>query len=527
MTTDLLLSNGNVYTMDAVHPKAEAVAISGEKILAVGSSKELQGLVGPETRQIDLAGRVLLPGLIDAHLHFANFSIGLTRINLDGLHSLEEALKLISDHVNTLPPGAWLIGRGWNHNEWDPPKFPDKTVLDRIAPHNPIFLRRKDGHVIWVNSLALQFAHVTADSVDPPGGRIDRDERGEPVGILREKSQDLISQIIPQATQVDLQEAIKRGIHEAHRLGITSVHDCEGPMQFLAFENLLLRQELPLRVSMLIPSANLDEAIKVGLRSGFGNSRLRIGQVKIFADGTLGSSTALMLEPFEGQPGNYGIAVASKEEIAEIVRRALSAGFGTAIHAIGDRANRDMLDIYEEHQAVNQHYRCRIEHVQILHPDDIPRFARLGVIASMQPLHATSDMPVADKFWGKRARYSYAWRSLLKSGAALAFGSDCPVETLDPFTGIHAAVTRQRANGEPEGGWYPEERLSVAEAVYGYTMGAAYASGEEAIKGSITPGKLADLIVLSHDIFTIHPAKILETVVDSTIFDGEVVYERG
>jgi predicted amidohydrolase YtcJ len=279
---------------------------------------------------------------------------------------------------------------------------------------------------------------------------------------------------------------------------------------------------------MMIPQENLGKVISLGLKTGFGNDYLRLGDLKVFADGSLGSQTAEMSEPYHGQPGNFGISVLSRDELQDIMGRASEAGIACAVHAIGDAANRKVLDVFAQLRAngVGERLRHRIEHAQLLRPDDIPRLKELGIIASMQPIHATSDMMMADRYWGERARYSYAWRSLLDSGARLAFGSDCPVESLDPLMGIHAALTRQRASGEPEGGWYPQERISVAEAVHAYTLGAAYASGEEMAHGSISPGKLADLVVLSGDIFEIPPREILETKVVYTIFDGQIVYER-
>lgn len=524
---DLFLFNGNIYPCDPACPHAEAIGIHQGKIVAVGKTTDLRALVTAHTEQLDLRGGTVIPGLIDAHVHFISFSLSLQQVNLDGAPSLQDAVSRVAARIQETPPGRWILGRGWNQNAWPEPIYPTKEALDRIAPHHPVCLRRKDGHLLWVNSLVLQKAGITRNTPDPEGGKIDRDQQGEPTGILRENAMDLVFKIIERPGHDEMLSATRLGLQEANRLGITGIHNCEGPAEFRVFQDLIAADSLSLRVWMMIPSRYLEEAIALGIRTGFGNEMLRVGQVKIFADGTLGSQTALMIEPFEGQAGNRGIAVKPKEEIREMVYKALAAGLGTAIHAIGDQANRDLLDIYEGYDKPEQRPRCRIEHVQILHPHDIPRLAKLGVIASMQPIHCTSDMYVADKFWGKRARYSYAWKSLLSAGAILAFGSDCPVETIDPLAGIHAAVTRQRANGEPEGGWYPEERLTVEEAVKAYTWGAAYAAGEEDIRGSITPGKLADLVVLSQDIFRIPPAEILNTKVEYTIVHGKVVYQRG
>ncbi|MFQ6014960.1 MAG: amidohydrolase [Anaerolineae bacterium] len=534
MRINLILRNGKVHTMDRGKPLAQAVAMAEGKIVAVGDDKEIEKeigierLSGPETDVIDLQGKTVIPGFTDAHVHFGDYALSLDRANLDGAKSLEEALARVEVKIEELEPGHWVQGWGWNHNDWIVPEFPTKKHLDRIAPHHPVALHRKDGHSVWVNSLALERAGISADTPDPAGGQIDRDpQTGEPTGILRERAMELVEDVIPRPTERHLQQALKEAMAKAHELGVTAVHNMEGADVFAALQALHGRGELKLRFCVSVPSDDLDEAIKLGLRTGFGDDWLRIGCVKMFADGSLGSQTALMLEPFEGQPDNLGIVVNSKEEIKDWVHRALKAGLATAIHAIGDRANREVLDVYEEELRPESGLRCRIEHVQLLHSDDIPRFAKLGVIASMQPIHATSDMLAADKFWGKRSKGGYAWRSLLDSGARLAFGSDCPVEPLDPLLGVHAAVTRRRADGTPPGGWYPEQRITVDEAVYGFTMGAAYASGEEASKGSITVGKVADLVVLSQDIFTVDPMEILNTRVDYTIFAGEVVYDRG
>jgi len=380
---------------------------------------------------------------------------------------------------------------------------------------------------MWVNSLALERARIDEGTPDPPGGEIERDEQG-PTGILKERARELLEEILPKPSPQTRQEALREAISEAQGFGLTGIHDCEGSEALADFQTLLAQGELGVRVYMMIPQESLKKVITLGLKTGFGNDFLRLGHLKLFADGSLGSQTAHMLEPFYGQPDNCGIPILSRDELQDIVGRANEAEIACAVHAIGDAANRKVLDMFAQLRArgARGEVRHRIEHAQLLHPDDISRFKQLDIIASMQPIHATSDMLMADRYWEERARYSYAWRSLLYSGARLAFGSDCPVESLDPLMGIHAAVTRQRANGEPEGGWYPQERLTMSEAVHAYTLGAAYASGEERTKGSIAPGKLADLVVLSRDVFETPPREILETEVLYTIFDGRVVYER-
>jgi len=522
-----LLLNGKIYTMDRTLPRAQAVAMEGNRILAVGSNEEVRA----QTRDggweiLDLEGKAVVPGFIDCHVHFLDFALGFKRLNFKGVDSLEGALGLVRERARKSGPGEWITGFGWDHHLWHK-GFPHKEDLDRVAPENPVALTRKDGHLMWVNSLALERAGIDAGTPDPPGGEIERDAQG-PTGILKERARELVEEILPQFSPQTRQGALREAIGKAQRFGLTGIHDCEGSEALADFQTLLVQDELGVRVYMMIPQEGLEKAISLGLKTGFGNDSLRLGHLKLFADGSLGSQTAHMLEPFYGQPDNCGIPVLSPDELQAIVGRADEAEIACAVHAIGDAANRKVLDIFARLRAkgVRGGLRHRIEHAQLLHPDDIPRFKQLGIIASMQPIHATSDMVMADRYWGERARYSYAWRSLLDSGARLAFGSDCPVENLDPLMGIHAAVTRQRASGEPEGGWCPQERLTVAEAVHAYTLGAAYASGEEKAKGSIAPGKLADLVVLSRDIFEIPPEEILETEVLYTIFDGRVVYER-
>jgi len=523
----LLLLKGKIYTMERTLPRAQAVAIEGNRILAVGSNEEVRAQTrGGGWERLDLEGKAVVPGFIDCHIHFLDFALGLKGLGLKDVDSLEGVLGLVRERAQKSGPGEWITGFGWDDHLWQG-GFPRKEDLDRVAPENPVALIRKDGHSMWVNSLALERARIDEGTPDPAGGEIERDEQG-PTGILKERALELVEEMLPPSSPQTRREVLKEAISEAQQFGLTGIHDCEGSEALADFQTLLAQGELGVRVYMMIPQESLEKVIGLGLKTGFGNDFLRLGDLKLFADGSLGSQTAHVLEPFYGQSDNCGIPVLSRDELQDIMGRASEAEIACAVHAIGDAANRKVLDIFAWLRAkgVGGGLRHRIEHAQLLHPDDIPRFKQLGIIASMQPIHATSDMVMADRYWGERARYSYAWRSLLHSGARLAFGSDCPVESLDPLMGIHAAVTRQRANGEPEGGWYPQERLTVVEAVHAYTLGAAYASGEERAKGSIATGKLADLVVLSHDIFETRPEEILETDVLYTIFNGHVVYER-
>lgn len=524
---ECVLYHGAIYTLAPSQPKVQALLIQNGRIAALGDSTEMLALARPGTPKYDLAGRCVLPGFQDAHVHFTEFGLSLMAVLLEGARSLEEALERIRAGAYGLRLGEWLRGRGWDYNLWPGAQRPTRYDLDRILPDTPACLSSKDGHSLWVNSRALALAGVARNTPDPPGGQILRDEHGEPTGILTENAQALIWRILPQPDAQALEVAARRAMAEAARLGVTSVHNCEGMDRFAALANLDREGALTLRVWHMLPREALVAALELGLRTGFGNERLKIGHLKLFADGALGSATAEMLEPYEGRPGDYGVAAMTTEEIYDAVRRAAQGGIASAIHAIGDAANRRVLDVYEriEHELGPTGLRQRIEHAQLVSPSDIPRFARLDVIASMQPIHATQDMDMAERKWGTRARWGYAWQSLLRCGARLALGTDCPVESLNPLANLYAAVTRRRADGTPPGGWYAEECLTLAEALEAYTCGSAYASYEEDFKGTLAPGKAADLVVLSQDVMLGPPETLLETRVEATMVGGELVYE--
>ena len=507
MPTDLYLTNGKIYTMDPTRPRVNAIAFACGRVVAF--DEDALALRTARTNVIDLQGRAVIPGLIDHHIHFTAWAASLTRVNLDGAHSLEQAIERVAARAKTCPPGEWIVGLGWNQLDWTAPTFPTKTPLDVIAPNNPVVLDRKDGHSIWVNSAALHAAGITRDTPNPVGGVIDRDAMGEPTGILRDNAMDLLES--KRGFDADISETdLLKAIQIAHKLGLTGIHNVEGAESLRLFQQLRAQNKLTMRVTHMIPASNLEHAIALGLRGGWGDEFLRIGGIKMFADGSLGSQTAWMLEPFEGQPGNCGIATTSMTEIEQRARMAANAGMMVCTHAIGDRANREVLNIYAKLRREGLTAPFRIEHAQHLHCDDVARFAALNVIASMQPIHCTSDYKMTDALLGARGRYTYAFKSLLDAGAQVAFGSDCPVETLDPWVGIHAAVTRERPNGEPRGGWHPEEKLSVEEAVRAY--------------GSVSRvGEPGDCVVLSQDIFAIPPHEILNTRVEQTIVDGKIV----
>jgi len=532
MAQSLIIENARIYTMDREVPHASALAIEDGRIVMVGSKEDMSILPG-KARRIDLGGRAVIPGLIDAHIHFLEYSRSLARVDLNGVTSKEDVLAKVAAKAKELGPGRWILGGGWNNNLWSPPDYPTRCDLDRVSPDNPVLLDRKDLHSCWVNSLAMERTGVTRDTPDPPGAFIGRDDAGEPNGMFYESAVALARAAVDEPPESAL-TAMQRGLGVLAHMGLVGFHDCEGPDALSAFQQLDADDALSLRVVILLAYNHLRESIAVGLRTGFGSDRLRLGPVKIFSDGSLGSSTAQMLAPFEGQPHNCGIATVPQDEMEEAIVLAARAGIPSAIHAIGDAANRRVLDAFAKAKDIlgpqpeGARLINRIEHAQLLHPDDIPRFAQLGVVASMQPLHATSDMHAADRLWGARSRYGYAWKSVLDAGGLLAFGSDAPVETPDPFLGIHAAVTRQDLNDQPPEGWYPEERLTVEEAVRAYTEGAARSCPYlPNVTGTLTPGSVADLLVLDRDIFNIDPQEIKHANPLVTMVAGQAVVDDG
>lgn len=525
MTDDLIIQNARIHTMDPEYPIADSLAVRDGKIAAVGKFKDVAGLSGQGTFVLDAKGWTIMPGLIDAHTHFASHSFRQIEVDLDGIPTLEEALEKVRVHAQKLAPGSWVRGGGFNKNVWGKGDFPTRHDLDRVVADRPVFLRSKCGHSMWCNTRALELAGVERDTVCPPGGGMERDESGFPTGIFKETAQALIWRVVPEPEPAEYDRAILAGIASSNALGLTGIHTMEGPPTLGALQRLGSRD---MRFTATIPHKLLDTAIELGIRSGFGNEWLRVGQLKMFADGALGVQTARMFEPYENNPGSYGISTITVDELREDVARAARAGIAVAIHAIGDRANREVLDALEavKDEAAKRGLRQRIEHAQLLTPQDLPRFAELNVIASMQPFHAVSDRWIADRHWGTRARWAYAFKSLWDHRAVLAFGSDAPVENIDPIKGIAAAVTRQHPDDRESPPWYPEERITVYQAVWGYTMGAALASGEEHLKGSLTPGKFADLVVMDQDIFAVDPARLTATKILGTMVGGRWVYRH-
>ncbi len=525
---DTILYNGDIVTLDPKTPRVSALAIHGEYIVAWGSDDEIRSLATPKTRLYDLDGRMIIPGLTDAHLHWSWTAQSLRMVDLFEVPTKHEALQRVASHIQNVSPEEWVTGRGWTQDIWSDKAFPSAQDLDAVAPQNPVFLTAKSGHAAWVNSFALRLAGVDEHTPDPDGGKIGRDEQGYPNGMLFETAINLVRQHIPSPSPDALADMMLEAQQLALASGLTGFHDYDGSACFAALQILRQRGKLSMRVVKNINLEWIHHAQELGLRWGFGDEWLRIGGLKIFADGALGPRTAYMIEPYEGEPDNYGIATIDKEEMTEAVSKASLAGIPSTIHAIGDRAVHDVLDVYEvvrkqesQRGVSSKQMRHRIEHVQLIHPDDRYRLAELDIIASMQPIHATSDYDMAQSYWGERSRWAYNARLQLDAGVVVAFGSDSPVEPFHPFKGIHAAVTRRRPDGSPgPDGWYPELRLSLDEALRAYTQGPAYAAGLEHKLGKLAPGYLADLVVLDRDIYTIPAMELLEVEVIATMVGG-------
>lgn len=532
--TDLVLVNGKVYSQDPDYPRATAVALRAGRIRAVGDDDEIRALAGPGDEVVDLQGRRVLPGFHDCHVHYQDWSLGLEQLKLADAGSLEELRQGVAARARELPAGSWILGQGWDETHWDVARTPVAADLDDVAPHHPVALWRSDLHLAVCNAAALRAAGIDANTPDPPGGIIDRDAEGRPAGGLRERAIDLLTAVIPPPTEDETVAAMRQGFPLLHRLGLTGVHDYrlmdghDGPPAFRAYQRLRAEGALALRLWMHVAGTHLAEAIALGLRSGFGDDWLRVGHVKMFTDGGQGAHTAWMLEPYE-DTGGYGLPLRPMAEIEADVERANLAGLSAAIHAIGDRAIRELLGALERVAGRHPELRGRripnrIEHVQNVRPEDLPRLAPLGVVASVQPIHLVDDLVMVGQTVGARGRFTYPFRDLWEAGVPLALGSDSPVANPNPWWGIQAAITRQRRDGTPEGGWYPAQRLTLAQAVWGYTMGPAVVTGRQADLGSISPGKLADLVVLDRDPFALDPLEIAGVGVAMTILDGEIVH---
>ena len=541
---DIILLNGKIWTGEPMKvpeknaPPAtfvQAVAIADGRILATGTNAQIRAYTGEGTRLIDLHGRFAIPGFIDDHAHFMDGSFQLLEINLKHTKSEAEFVRRIGEKAKTLKPGQWLLGGNWDEEAWPDAKLPTRWMIDAVTPHNPVFISRYDGHAVLANSLALKLAGITKDTPVPKGGVIVRDSKtGEPTGVFKDGAENLVGRVVPEPTDAELEEALKTGLAEARRVGVTSMNDMNLSGNFPRQMQLLRRAELEgwltCRFYEITPIRQWEKLAAAGISHGMGSSFLQIGAVKGFADGSLGSRTAWFFEAYSDDSTNFGLPTPllnPPSNMLALVKGASAAGIQTAVHAIGDRANAEMLDIYQQVGGANPAaHRFRIEHAQHLRPQDIPRFGKMGIIASMQPYHAIDDGRWAEKRIGQqRAATSYAWRSILDAGAPLAFGTDWPVAPLNPLLGIYAAVTRATLDGKHPGGWFPEQRMTLDEALRAYTQGSAFAEFAEHQKGTIAPGKLADVVVLTKDLFAIPPAEIREARAVMTIVGGKVVFE--
>jgi predicted amidohydrolase YtcJ len=533
---DLVVVNANVRTMDAQRPSAEAVAIFGERIAAVGSNEEIRRLAGERTRVVDARGALVLPGFNDAHVHFLSGGFQLSSVDLRDADTPQEFAARIRRFASKIPKGRWITGGDWDHERWPAAggnaPLPTKELIDPFTPDTPVFVNRLDGHMALANSYALRLAGVTRSTPDPPGGVIVRDPAsGEPTGILKDAAQNFVWKVVPEPTFDEKLEAARAATNHAASHGVTSVQDMSAGTTVGVYQALLERGELKTRIYAVSPLPDWERLGRVGILRAFGGDVLRIGGLKGFSDGSLGSTTALFFEPYDDAPTTRGIPADEMFPEGVMLKRveaADAAGLQVMIHAIGDRANDTILSIYE--QVAREHgprdRRFRIEHAQHLRPQDIARFGRDHVVASMQPYHCIDDGRWAEKRIGhERAKTAYAFRSLLDSGAVLAFGSDWTVAPLDPVLGIYAAATRRTLDGKNPQGWIPEQKITVEEAVRAYTVGSAYAEFADAVKGTVTPGKLADLVILSEDIFRVDPVEIEKVRVRTTIMGGRVVYE--
>lgn len=530
---DLIITGARIYTVDPTRPRVEALAVQGGRVVFVGSTRGAMVLRGPRTRVLDLPGRTIIPGMVDAHFHFMGVGAALRNLDLVGTRSEDAVVQRVAARAREVRPGEWIRGRGWNQNEWADTRFPTHEALSRAVPDNPVVMTRVDGHATWVNARALQLAGVTASTPDPDGGRIIRNPDGSPTGVLVDRAMGLVSRVVPPPSMEERRAQALAALAEASRWGLTGVHDAGVDSGTIAlYEELARTGRYSLRNYVMIreDSATLEHLLGRGPQSALYGGRLWIRAIKLSADGALGSRGALLLEDYSDEPGNHGLTVTPADVVRRTAVRALQTGFQLNVHAIGDGANRAVLDAFEAalRQVPVADHRFRIEHAQVIHRQDIPRFAQLGVIPSMQGSHQTSDAPMAmNRLGWTRVQGAYAWRSLLETGVVIPNGSDAPVEHWNPLISFHSAVTRQDAGGWPAGGWFPAQRMTREEALMSMTIWPAYASFMEDVSGSLTPGKYADFVVLDQDIMRVAPDQILDTRVLMTVLGGEVVYEAG
>jgi len=525
----LAILSATVFTGDPARPRAEAVGIENGEIVAVGGNDEVMATLRGKVEELRLPGRLVTPGLVDGHCHFLSYGLSLRRVDLRDLPSLAACRERIREALRGRAPGEWVLGRGWNHHNWEEKREPLRADLDDIAPDNPVMMVRACGHSQWVNSRALAAAGIARETPDPPGGRIDRDPKtGKPTGMLREL-RSFVERAIPVPSLEERRQAVLLAQQHALRLGVTGAHTCERYEQWEAFEELDREGALKVRIYHLLWPQDLDEAAANGVRPGHGSERLWAGHMKLYADGSLGAGTALLHEPYTDEPGNTGLEVLSLPQLQEKIELGYRRGYSVGIHAIGDKAvTHCLLAIAAARKAVPGARRDRIEHIQIYRQQDLGLFLEMGIVGSVQPRFVSTDWSVADRRWGAaRCRNGYAWRSLMDAGVPLLFGSDAPVEPMDPILGLQAAVTRQTPEGLPPGGWYPDQRLNLEESLPGFTTAPAWVSGRQEQSGSIRVGKWADLTVFAQDLFGVPPSEWPSVPVEMTIVNGEVLYRHG
>ena len=530
---DLIVTNARIYTADDARPRVEALAVRGGRIAFIGSAREAEALRGPATRVVDAGGETVIPGMVDAHAHFAGLAETLRSVDLTGTRSQAEAVARVVARARMVPPGTWIQGRGWDQNAWGDTRFPTHDALSAAVPGHPVYLTRVDGHAAWVNAAAMQRAGLTRAARDPDGGRILRDAAGAPTGVLIDRAEGLVSRHIPGPTRAEMRQGLTDAMAVMHRWGLTGMHDAGASRALIElYDEMAGAGALPLRLYVMIgdDSAALAHYFAKGPVAGAHDGHLWVRAVKLYADGAMGSRGAALLEPYSDDPNNMGLLLSAPAHIRDVAARGLAAGFQVNTHAIGDRGNRVVLDAYEQALAARPtaDHRFRVEHAQVLHSDDLPRFAQLGVIPSMQASHQTSDMYWVGKRLGPtRTLGAYAWRSLLESGVVIPNGSDFPVEAVNPLISFHAAIARQDARDWPAGGWLPEQRMTREEALKSMTLWPAYAGFQEGELGSLSVGKRADFVILDRDIMRVPAELVLGTRVRSTWLGGREVYRQG
>ncbi|MBT8371314.1 MAG: amidohydrolase [Deltaproteobacteria bacterium] len=532
----IILYNGILATPSMAHPHAQAAALVNGKILAVGRNEDILNLAGPDTEKFDLDGRLVVPGFIDTHIHFHEWALNRHGIKLDDLTCLEELLARVREASDSRPQGHWITGQGWNETDWTDQQMPNREKLDRVAPDHPVLLWRCDLHLAVANSVALKLAGIMHDTPDPPEGRIERDNTGEPNGILRELAINLVRQVVvpPDADQV--MEAFEDAAKALHRRGVTGIHDIrlmedrDGAKAFQIFQKLDQENRLDLRCWVTLPGEQLDNIVGLGLRTGLGNDRLRVGHVKYFSDGGMGARTAWMIDPY--LDAECGMPLMDMDVLAREINKADQAGLSVMVHAVGDRANHELVNIFQdlESNRIRSGWSAptiphRIEHVQMIRPEDADRLRNLYVALCVTPANMVLDMNLIDSAVGEKGKWTYLFRQLMDTGKPVMFSSDCPVCDPDPLLGIYAAVKRQRVDGTPKGGWYPEQKITVSEALKAYTSVPAAVHNAHAL-GTIAVDKKADLVVLSRNILQISPSRLPEVHVDMTLFDGRIVHRQ-